>query len=409
MAKAATVYRWTGEYSPSSTGAFLVVAASNAQDSFTVIVDGKKVLSSEAHEGREVNKTASVDLQANVLAKIEVDYATKSSAPHVGLGICAASEALPEPSRAVLRNADAVLVTAGFGPDSEGEGSDRTYEMPDRKNELIEQVAALNPHTIVAVSTGGAVETAPWLDKVAALIHDYYPGQEGARALAEVVFGERSPSGHLPFSWERTMAEDPTSAHYDEEGSSKDSHYAEGLYVGYRYYTSMHKQPLFPFGFGLSYTEFALSGLTVKVTTAPASSSTCPQSRSAPTAKPSSVKPTSKQSRASPLPTPAASTPDSPSAPTCRSFPPTTGASSTTPTPASTPLTPTRTASPPASSSASPSPGIRHARQHSRTTTSPTHTRTFGSSDRLGATTGATHLIGKRRTPHLLIDYATIR
>ncbi len=264
QAKVATEYRWTGEYSPSSTGPFLVMVASNANDSFTVSVDGKKMLSHEAHEGHEVGDTATVQLQANVAAKVEVDYQTHSAAPHVGLGIRATSEVLPESSQTILRAADAVLVTAGFGPDSEGEGADRTYEMPDRQNELIEQVAALNPHTIVAVTAGGAVETAPWLNKVAALVDDFYPGQEGARALAEVVFGERSPSGKLPFSWEKALEDNPTSAHYYEEGSSKDSHYAEGLYVGYRYYTSMHKEPLFPFGFGLSYTQFALSGLTVK-------------------------------------------------------------------------------------------------------------------------------------------------
>jgi beta-glucosidase len=264
QAKVATVYRWTGQYAPSSSGSFLVLAASNAGDSFTVSVDGKKVLAHAAHEGHEVQATVTVTLAANVPAKVEVEYETHSAMPHIGVGLRAMSDVLPESSRTILRSADAVLVTAGFGPDSEGEGADRTYEMPERQNELIEQVAALNRRTIVAVTAGGAVETAPWLGQVPALLDDFYPGQEGARALAEVLFGERSPGGHLPFSWERTLEENPTSAHYYEEGSGKDSHYGEGLYVGYRYYTSMHKQPLFPFGFGMSYTQFALSGLEVK-------------------------------------------------------------------------------------------------------------------------------------------------
>jgi beta-glucosidase len=262
--KAVTAYRWSGEYMPSSTGSFVVLIASNAVDSYTVTIDDKKVLAHEPGAGQHVIETAMAPMTLNVPAKVVVEYETHSAATHIGLGIRSTGDALPESTQAILRNADAVLVTAGFGPETESEGFDRTYAMPERQNELIEQVAALNPHTIVAVTAGGAVETAPWIDKVQALVDDYYPGQEGALAMAEIVFGERSPSGHLPFSWERSLDQNPVSAHYDEENGGKDSHYAEGLYVGYRYYTSMHKEPLFPFGFGLSYTQFALSGLAVK-------------------------------------------------------------------------------------------------------------------------------------------------
>jgi len=137
--------------------------------------------------------------------------------------------------------------------------------MPWPQNDLILQVAALNPRTIVSVTAGGSVETAPWIEKVPALLHIYYPGQQGAAALAQILFGEHTPEGHLPFSWERTLEQDPASAHYAEEpGEGRAVHYAEGMFLGYRFYTSMNEKPLFPFGFGLSYTKFAFSHLGVR-------------------------------------------------------------------------------------------------------------------------------------------------
>jgi beta-glucosidase len=195
---------------------------------------------------------------------VELIYKTRSAAPHVGIAIEARSALLSQASKEILRSADVALVTVGFDASSESEGFDRSYTMPSLQNELISAVAALNPRTLVAVTGGGAVETKPWVEEVPALLHNYYPGQEGARALAEIVFGEHSPEGHLPFSWERVLADNPTANHYYEEGTGHDSDYSEGLYVGYRYYTSMKKQPLFPFGFGLSYTTFSYSHLAVK-------------------------------------------------------------------------------------------------------------------------------------------------
>jgi len=164
----------------------------------------------------------------------------------------------------IVREADAVLVTVGFDGTTESEGFDRTYDMPWPQNELIAQVASLNPKTIVSVTAGGAVETAPWIARVPALLHNYYPGQQGSTALAQILLGDRSPEGHLPFSWERTLDQNPASAHYAEEpGDGRVVHYAEGMFLGYRFYTSMNVKPLFPFGFGMSYTKFAFSHLSV--------------------------------------------------------------------------------------------------------------------------------------------------
>jgi beta-glucosidase len=137
--------------------------------------------------------------------------------------------------------------------------------MPWPQDELIQRVAAVNPKTIVAITAGGSVETASWIAKVPALLHNWYPGQEGSTALAQILLGDRSPEGHLPFSWERSLDQNPASAHYAEEpGDGHTVHYAEGMFLGYRFYTSRNEKPLFPFGFGMSYTNFAFSNLSAK-------------------------------------------------------------------------------------------------------------------------------------------------
>lgn len=267
MPKGELAYRWQGRYEPASSGSYVLIVSEPDADAYAVAVDGKTVLTHAAgntlRSGHTRVDTADVMLTSGSPAKIEVTYAS-NKAPQISIALVAKSEMLPEESKKVIRGADAVLVAAGFGPASEGEGFDRTYAMPGAQNELIEEVAALNPKTIVAITAGGSVETAPWIAQVPALIHNYYPGQEGARALAEIVFGERSPEGHLPFSWEKTLDQNPASAHYEEEDGGKMVHYGEGLFLGYRYYTSKNVQPLFPFGFGLSYTSFEYTHLEAK-------------------------------------------------------------------------------------------------------------------------------------------------
>ncbi len=251
------------------TAPYILMIAGKDTDSYQVRVNGAETLAHVARDGYRSDPTltdyAVVKLTVGEATQVEVDYETQIARPYFGVALISQEDLLPPASRKIISEADAVLVTAGFDKASEGESFDRTYRMPAAQNELIAETALLNPKTIVALTAGGAVETAPWIGKVAALLHVYYPGQEGARALAEIVFGERSPEGRLPFSWESTLEENPASAHYAEESETgRAVHYAEGLFLGYRYYTSTGKKPLFPFGFGMSYTGFEFSDLQVK-------------------------------------------------------------------------------------------------------------------------------------------------
>ena len=159
--------------------------------------------------------------------------------------------------------ADAVIIEAGFQMESESEGGDRTFALPYGQDELIREIAAANPKTIVALTSGGNVDSNGWLDRVPALLETWYAGQAGGTALAEILFGDINPSGHLPATFERRAEDNPTFANYFPEGDSKQVTYKEGIFVGYRGYEHNHTAPLFPFGFGLSYTTFSFSNLAV--------------------------------------------------------------------------------------------------------------------------------------------------
>jgi len=116
---------------------------------------------------------------------------------------------------------------------------------------------------VIVITSGGAVDMNSWLDKVPAVLQAWYPGQEGGTALAEILFGQVNPSGRLPVSFERRWEENPTHDNYYPQDGTQRIVYKEGIFVGYRGYEHSGKKPLFPFGFGLSYTNFAYSNLSV--------------------------------------------------------------------------------------------------------------------------------------------------
>ncbi len=125
-------------------------------------------------------------------------------------------------------------------------------------------MAAQNKHVIVSDTPGGAVDAAGWIDHVPACLEQWYPGEQGGRALAEVLFGDVNSSGRLPITFERGQEDNPTFSNYCPEPGTKKIAYKEGIFVGYRGYEHNGTKPLFPFGFGLSYTNFSLAPLVIK-------------------------------------------------------------------------------------------------------------------------------------------------
>lgn len=176
----------------------------------------------------------------------------------------------PAATAALAKTVDVAIV---FVHQHTHEGADLpTLELPDRQDDLVRQVAAANPHTVVVAETGGAF-LMPWIDQVDAVLEAWYPGIRGGPAIANVLFGEVNPSGKLPITFPGSDADLP---HPQLIGPPKDDsdhppffdvNYSEGLKVGYKWYDAEDKQPLFPFGFGLSYTTFSYSQLRVDLRT----------------------------------------------------------------------------------------------------------------------------------------------
>jgi len=146
-----------------------------------------------------------------------------------------------------------------------------TLSLPDDQDALVDAVAAANPNTIVVLETGGPVSM-PWIDKVKGVVEMWYPGIGGAQALANILFGEVNPSAKLPVTFAKDDAQLPHpvipglvagSSIPNGKHPPFDLDYTEGAEVGYKWFEAQNKQPLFPFGFGLSYTTYAYSGLTV--------------------------------------------------------------------------------------------------------------------------------------------------
>jgi len=166
--------------------------------------------------------------------------------------------------------ADVAIVCVGLNPDVEGEGYDRGFTLPVAQQQLIEQVASANPRTIVVLSGGAAIDMRAWIEGVPAVLQTWYLGQSAGTALASILFGDANLSGHLPCTFDRAIEENPSYVEYPGTFQAGKGwpvvNYKEGIFYGYRGYDRSGKKPLFPFGFGLSYTSFDLSGLTVTET-----------------------------------------------------------------------------------------------------------------------------------------------
>ncbi len=252
--------RWTGTVTPSESGLyrFSLLQAGLA----TLWVDGRRVGPAYREgvqflAGPRYPMQAAVRLTAGQPVSIRLDYSSSAQLfgaqvhlawqPPSASGIPAAVEA--------ARHADAAVVLAN---DAQGEGMDRTsLALPGDQDELIDAVAAVNRRTIVVLNTGGPV-LMPWLHRVEGVLQAWYPGQQFGAALASVLFGDSDPGGRLPITFPAGDDQGPAPPTRPERypGVNGAQHYDEGLFVGYRWYDAFRQQPLFPFGYGLSYADF---------------------------------------------------------------------------------------------------------------------------------------------------------
>jgi beta-glucosidase len=161
------------------------------------------------------------------------------------------------------RQSDVALLFLGFSETLEGEGHDRSPNLPEDQLALLRSVLAVNRNIVVILNSGSGLSMDPWSHDVPAIVEAYYPGQEEGTAIADILFGDVNPSGKLPFTCMKRWEDSPVYSHYPE-GADEVLPYVEGIYVGYRYFDRPDApQAAFPFGHGLSYTTFTYSNLSI--------------------------------------------------------------------------------------------------------------------------------------------------
>jgi beta-glucosidase len=263
--------KWAGSLRVPKSGTYNLMLGNT--ETCRIYIDGRLVLenakgavSAEALENDpfSIAAGAPVDLEAGRSYEFGMEF-IKTSEEHFSLMRLMCIEPQPEgdpieQAVALARSADAVVIVGGLPDGFETEGNDRpNMDLPGPQTELIRAVVQANPKTAVVLYAGAPVSM-PWIHQVPAVLLAYYPGQEGGRAISNVLFGEVNPSGKLPVTFPARLEDNPSYLNYPGD---REVHYGERIFVGYRYYDARKVEPLFPFGHGLSYTTFEYGQLEI--------------------------------------------------------------------------------------------------------------------------------------------------
>ena len=255
--------RWTGTIAPLADGwhRFTVLPSGIVK----LYIDGELIAAGQREFGQEFGGPAlpvsgGANLRAGQPVSIQLDYSSATAwvIPELGLG---GNVRLGwQPPDAQIQDAARLAaecdVAVVFVSHALGEGMDRgSLALPGDQDALVDAVATANPRTVVVLNTCGPV-LMPWLDKVTAVLQVWFPGQQFGEAIAAILFGDAAPGGRLPLTLPATPEQGPITRIEQFPGVDGDAHYDEGIFVGYRWYDQHGQQPLFPFGYGLSYSDF---------------------------------------------------------------------------------------------------------------------------------------------------------
>ncbi|ETS79302.1 hypothetical protein PFICI_09155 [Pestalotiopsis fici W106-1] len=276
-------YRVSGVLTPSTTGTYELSLSSTGKAK--LFVDGDMVIDNSEWTQTggtfmncgSVNRLATLHLEAGRSYALQVDNVVcpPPIKPHdntlfhtvsglrVGLQLAIDEEALFAEAVAMAKDADAVVLVVGHNNDTEKEGIDRTsLKLPRQTDELVEAVCKVNQQVVVVTQSASAIAM-PWVDVAPAIVHAWYQGQENGNALADVLLGHVSPSGKLPITFPRSLEDHGSNEWFPGDVENDYAEYGEGVLVGYRWFDAKEIQPLWPFGYGLSYTRFGLGGMAV--------------------------------------------------------------------------------------------------------------------------------------------------
>jgi beta-glucosidase len=263
--------RWNGRFTAPESGLYRFGLRSEGR--VRLFMDGQQVIEKpistaidEFFSGSE--KVGEIRLKAGKSCSLILEYSNDSNNPSQIRSLRLGCE-LPFPPDMLQKAvktaaaAEVALVFAGLSDEYETEGFDReNMDLPEDQVQLIKAIAAVNPNTVVVLNNGSPLAMTGWEGNVPCILEAWFAGQEGGNAVASVLFGETNPSGKLPDTFPLRLEDNPAYPNYP--GSGGKVHYAEGIFVGYRYYDTYQVAPLFPFGHGLSYTTFSFSNLRIK-------------------------------------------------------------------------------------------------------------------------------------------------
>ncbi|HEY8562403.1 MAG TPA: glycoside hydrolase family 3 C-terminal domain-containing protein [Pyrinomonadaceae bacterium] len=249
--------RWTGYLTASEAGRYAISLSSN--DGGRLYLDDKLIVDVWGDHAT-LKGAAMVELRKGEPRKITIEHYENRGNADLVLGWRRLEDDILQKAADAASTSDVAIVFAGLSDSVEVEARDRAdLNLPKEQEELIAAVARANPNTVVVMTSGAPVLMDKWLGKVPALVQTFYYGQEGGNAIADVLFGKTAPSGKLPATFLRRWEDSNAFGRYPGDGKTVE--YSEGIFVGYRWFDAKNIAPLFPFGHGLSYTEFKYSEL----------------------------------------------------------------------------------------------------------------------------------------------------
>lgn len=255
--------RWSGTLRPTQSGRHVFHSRSHDSE-YRVWVDEKLVIDTWTVP-RNGPQRGELLLEAGRAYSVRVDYRKTRFFSGMQFGWHHSDGGAAETAKCVelARRADVAIVTAGWDNVSEAEGFDRDFSMNREVEDMLVAVAEAQPNCIVVLTAGGNLDMSRWIDRVRGVLHAFYPGQAGGHALAEIVFGLVNPSGKLPATFEKRPEDRSSFGSYHDSDGDRRVALTDGIFTGYRHFDANGIEPRFPFGFGLSYTTFAYSQLSL--------------------------------------------------------------------------------------------------------------------------------------------------
>jgi len=251
--------RWTGYLKAPHSGEFIINTATD--DGVRLWIDDNLIINDWTDHG-VMTISRKINLEEGRLYKIKMEYYEKSGEAVAILGWQTPDNNLLNKAIELAKQSDVALLFVGTSNRIESEGMDRAdLILPSEQDDLIQKIAEVNKNTVVVLNTGAPVLMDKWIDKVNAVLEMWFGGSEGGNAIADVLLGNYNPSGKLPVTFPKRWEDCSAFETYRKYPAR--TYYADDIYVGYRHFDKYNIEPLFPFGFGLSYTTFEYSNVNV--------------------------------------------------------------------------------------------------------------------------------------------------